>query len=92
MRSKGWRHTAPNRCWPGCRLDMSENALRQLPPGLCHCQHLIELNLAENMLTYAAFPKEFTKLTRLTCTCHSHANSHPLSSQTEMIAFDLYFL
>lgn len=46
---------------------MSENALRQLPPGLCHCQHLIELNLAENMLTYEAFPKEFTTLTRLTC-------------------------
>jgi hypothetical protein len=67
MCSKGWRRTVLNRCWPGCRLDMSENALRQLPPGLCHCQHLIELNLAENMLTCEAFPKDFTSLTRLTC-------------------------
>ena len=48
-------------------MDLSRNALRQLPPGLCHhCPQLAELHLGDNKLTHAAFPEEFASLTRLT--------------------------
>lgn len=53
---------------------MSMNMLRQLPPGFCHCQHLVELHLNNNMLTDAAFPEEFSALTQLTCALRGRAN------------------
>ena len=69
-------HTFHNRCCPNRRLDLSGNALRQLPPGLYHCTHLAELRLGDNKLTIAAFPEEFTSLSRLTCKWRCHAKSN----------------
>lgn len=48
-----------------CRLYLSSNMLRQLPLGLYHCRRLATLCLDDNKLTTAAFPEEFSALTRL---------------------------
>jgi hypothetical protein len=71
-------HTFHSRCCPDRRLDLSGNALRQLPPGLYQCSHLAELRLGDNKLTNAAFSADFVSLSRLTCKWRCHANSNCL--------------